>query len=113
MVSRGYANQQMKITGLTRGKDRAKSKSWWATRRSCAKCRGFDAHGFSDLGASVSLRCPLASFHPAGNPLREKWPTGNVRTLLAALDVTGKWPGSTSRRRAPGCWRAPLKSRKC
>jgi hypothetical protein len=35
--------------------------------------RGLDAHGFTDLDESLALSCSLASFHPAGNPLRVKW----------------------------------------
>jgi hypothetical protein len=46
---------------------------------------GLDAHGFADLAASLALSWPLASFHPAGHPLREKWPMGKVGTLLAAM----------------------------
>jgi hypothetical protein len=46
---------------------------------------GLDAHGYAGLGASLALSCPLASFDPAGHPLREKWPMGNVGTLLAAM----------------------------
>ena len=40
--------------------------------------RGPDARGLSDLGTLVALNYSLASFHPAGNLLRGKWPMGKV-----------------------------------
>jgi hypothetical protein len=47
--------------------------------------QGLDAHGYAGLDAPLALSFPLASFDPAGHPLREKWPMGNVGTLLAAM----------------------------
>jgi hypothetical protein len=51
-------------------------------------CRGLDAHGFADLDAAVALNCSLASFHPRGHPLREKWSMAKVDTLFAAMNET-------------------------
>jgi len=87
MKSRGYEHRQMRILGPTNDRvcKRYRGK---LVGDSPELCRGLDAHGFADLDAAVALNCSLASFHPRGHPLREKWSMAKVDTLFAAMNET-------------------------
>lgn len=100
MAPRRYANREMKITGSSRDKVQKRYRDK-LVGGSPELCRGLDAHESSD---SAALNCSLASFHPAGHPLWEA-----IYRLVRPAPFSWPWArsGSTFRRRAAGCWRAP------
>lgn len=84
MRSLGFGDRQLRILPANNSKVASYYQNGLAGN-SPEMCRGLDAHGFADLGRSLTLNCSIAASLPRDDPERLKWGMGTPKTLLYSM----------------------------